>query len=127
VILVPKAVSDRAGVLSFFKIERQANSLIPNMVTSKNSIKVEVTTIDEILNSHSVQALNRLSVTINGAEIEAVNGMMNTMKTSPRLKVPLAGWYKRDNRRICDILSPVFNRQGFKTATGRDGGLFAWR
>jgi FkbM family methyltransferase len=127
VSLIQKAVGDQMGRQTLFKTERQANSIIPSMVASQQGVEVDVTTVDDILRTHNIKSLDRLSLTINGAEVEAVNGMQETLVSSPRLRMSIAGWYKRDGRRICDIISPVLIQHGFHVAVGRDGGVIAWK
>lgn len=127
VTLIPKAVGEKEGTSFFFKTERQANSLIADVVNSKDGIRVEVDTIDNILHSNGIDTLDRLSVTINGAEVEAINGATQTLKNSPRLKISLAGWYSRDGKKICELVSPRLNGYGFQIAIGAGGGVLAWK
>jgi FkbM family methyltransferase len=127
VSLIQKAVGDRTGRQLLFKTERQANSIIPDMVASEDGVEVDVTTIDDILRTHNIDSLDRLSLTINGAEIEAISGMKNTLDSSRSLRMSIAGWYKRNGLRIGDVISPTLKKHDFQVAIGQDGGVIAWK
>jgi len=127
VVIVSKSISDQDGFASFHKTERQANSLIAGMVDAESTIRVPSTTIDTLMKELGVDSLDRASITINGAELEAVNGMKTTLERSQRLKISIAGWYKRNGRRICDTLSLILQGYGYNVATGQKGALFAWK
>jgi hypothetical protein len=66
-------------------------------------------------------------MTINGAEVEALQGMKRILLSNKPMRLSIAGWYKRDGRRICDIIVPVLREAGFETAVGRLGGVLAWK
>lgn len=127
VALVPKAVGGKTGTSIFFKTERQANSLVADVVDAKDGINVEVDTIDNILRANGIDSLDRLSITINGAEVEAINGAPQTLTNSSRLKISLAGWYTRNGSKVCNLVAPRLQENGFQTAIGAEGGVFAWK
>jgi FkbM family methyltransferase len=125
--VIHKAVSNFDGAASFYKTGRQANSLISEVVSSENEIQIPTTAIDSILKGVGMDSVDRISITINGAEVEAVQGMMSTAKQSKNIRISLAGWYKRDGRRIADIVSPLLQEYGLHVAIGREGGVLAWK
>jgi len=127
VTVVPAAVSDHEGYQTFYKTERQANSLISDVVNSDKSYTVKTLTIDDILNNNSLPSANRISLTINGAEVEAVDGMKATVENSDFLRISAAGWYKRNGQRISDILAPKLRAYGLDVVIGRAGGILAWK
>ena len=124
VTVVTKAISNKKGEAIFFKTKRQANSLIQDVVGLTTKVPVETTTVDEILGGDCVDAI---SITINGAEVEAIEGMSDTLERCKHLRLSIAGWYKRDGIRICDIISPIFHKAGFNVEVGRKGGVLAWK
>jgi FkbM family methyltransferase len=127
VSIIHKAVSNSDGTASFYKTGRQANSLISEVVSSEHEIQIPTTAIDSILKGAGMDSVDRISITINGAEVEAVQGMEATVKQSRNIRISLAGWYKRDGRRIADIVSPLLKEYGLHVAIGREGGVLAWK
>jgi FkbM family methyltransferase len=128
VSVVPKAVWDREDVLSFHKSERQANSLVPEgIISSRSTVSVETTTVDKILSDLGISEVNILSVTLNGAEVEAIKGMKKLLVNSKSIRISLAGWYKRNGILICEMVEPTLLQWGFNVAVGREGGVIAWK
>ncbi len=126
--LVSKAVWNRSGeILNFSKKDRQANSLISDMIKTHNSVSVETTTVDEILRNTDEGTVDAISITVNGAEVEAVEGMEETIKRCRHIRLSIAGWYKRGGKRICEIISPKLRDYGLELAVGQMGGVLAWK
>jgi FkbM family methyltransferase len=128
ITIVPKAIWNHQGILDFHRRgKRQANSLVGEIVNPSDSIQVEVTTIDDLLYNLEIKSINLLSMTINGAEVEAIEGMKKTLVNSNYIRMRIAGWYERDGRRISDIISPMLTKHGYEVAIGIAGGLLAWK
>jgi len=127
VSLVQKAVSSVNGMASFYTTERQANSLISEVVHSGSAIQVPTVTIDGILEDFGMDSIDRVSITINGAEVEALRGMGSTLAASENLRLSIAGWYKYNGKRVCDIISPLLQGYGYRVLAGRKGGVLAWK
>lgn len=83
-------------------------------------------TVDRILEKYNYGKADIISMTINGAELEAVKGMKNTFKQNSQLRLSIAGWYRRDGVRICDLIYPILKEYGFHVFLGRKGGVLAW-
>ncbi len=66
-------------------------------------------------------------MTVNGAEAEGVEGMKETLANCNKIRLIIAGWYKRKNKRICDILFPVLSEHNLQVVVGRKGGVLAWK
>jgi len=128
VTVMPKAIWNQANlVLDLSKSSRQANSLITNIVEPLNSSTVETTTVDEIVQMLDSRRVDFISLTVNGAELEAVKGMKETLTNCSHIRLSIAGWYKRDNKRICEIIYPLLREYGLQVAVGRKGGVLAWK
>lgn len=128
VSIVPNAIWNRSGeILDFSKTARQANSLISDIVKASNSMSVQTITIDEIVRNTDEGTVDAVSITVNGAEVEAVEGMEDTIKRCEHIRLSIAGWYKRGDKRICDIISPMLQDYGLELAVGRKGGVLAWK
>jgi FkbM family methyltransferase len=127
VVIIRKAISNSTGSSQFFQTERQANSLIPSVVHSRKNIPIPTVTIDEIVREAGLNSVDRISLTINGAELEAVQGMKNVVEASKQIRISLAGWYKREGHRIADLVEPILCSYGLQVAIGRLGSVFAWK
>lgn len=128
VTIIPKAVWNReGGVLSLHKSGRQASSLIGDVVISHGVVRVQTTTVDVILKDVDWGCVDIISVTVNGAEVEAVEGMKDTLQRCKHIRLSIAGWYKRGDQRICDIILPILREYGLEVAVGRKGGVLAWK
>ena len=81
-------------------IHRQDNTLRCNsFLQSEDTITVLTATIDSIVEQQNLQRVDLVSLTINTAEVEAIQGMDETIrKFSPCLSI--AGWLKRDEPRM---------------------------
>jgi FkbM family methyltransferase len=127
VVIVPHAVSNREGESQFYKTSRQGNSLITDVVNSSHTVSVQTTTVDAILRNLNGHCVDLISITINGAEVEAVEGMQDTLKHCDHLRLSIAGWYKRNGRPIAEIISPILREHGFDVVHGQKGGVLAWK
>lgn len=89
--VIPLAVSDKSGNKTFYVNEFDAtNSLLPRPTTvrryypkkagSKSTLQVAVTTIDEFVHSHRIENLNILKFDIQGSELMALRGAVNTLR-----------------------------------------------
>ena len=132
VTIVPKAMWKSSGSLKFYRTARQANSLIDSVLGTTDSshtshqIEVETDTVDHVLQQFGGTA-GLVSITVNGAEVEVLEGMKNTLLCSNDIRLTIAGWYKRNGQKICEILEPKLCQLGFEVVTGRLGRVLAWK
>ncbi|MEQ8667349.1 MAG: FkbM family methyltransferase [Rhodospirillales bacterium] len=102
----------------------QANTLVGEVHKGRYTQEVETITIDRIVGDHGLKKLDMISLTLNGAEIEALDGATNALQTfKPRVR--LAGWYTRDGKRIADHVRPVLERFGYRVFVGPRGNVLA--
>ena len=126
--VVPKAVWNSGGVMSLHRSYRQANSLVQDIITKTetNTVQVQTDTIDNILDDLGITDVSLINLTINGAELEAMEGMSKTLETcSPRLSI--AGWYLRDGHPIWERAVSLLKEKGYETVKGNKGRVFAWK
>ena len=65
-----------------------------------------------------------ISLTINGAEPNAIMGAQKTLKKyRPRLR--FAGWYKIGDRTVASICKPMLEEIGYYVATSKNNGVLA--
>lgn len=126
--IIPNAIWNVSGkTVTFYRSARQANALNSDMVPASRPIPVETITIDDILARLNIPCVDFISLTVNGAELEAVEGMKHTLTHCANLRLSIAGWYRRDGERIADIVAPNLKAAGFQVAIGKMGAVFAWK
>ncbi len=104
----------------------QANSLVDGIVGSTDKQTVECITIDDIVDSYSLKSIDFVSLTLNGAEVETLDGMKETLSLyRPRLR--LAGWYYRGNDPIWKLASEKLKRFDYKVVVGKRGSVYAYK
>ena len=125
VTLIRCALWDTVGTMSLNQAGRQANSVIDQIVQGGSSLTVRTDTIDSVVNEMGLEKVSLVSLTINGAELEAIRGMHRTLKMH-RPNLVVAGWYKRDGVAICDLAARELESVGYQSAIGSRGRLYAW-
>ena len=129
--LIKQAVSDICHQATFYKANGTANSLHEDTLLAHGykakRLNLQTITIDGILERINAKYCDFLNITINGYEPEAVNGAHQTIINSPSIKITLAGWYKRNGVRICDLIEPKLTSMGLHVIKGQLGRLLAWK
>ena len=119
------AIWNQVGEMELESGYAQDNSLVTNLVldgTRRQS--VETVTIDSLVERFDLDPVTMLSLTVNGAEVEALQGAENTLdKIRPRIR--LAGWYYRDGRRIADITAEILAKYEYRVFIGPRGNTMA--
>lgn len=91
-----------AGTLNLETGYAQANSLVEEVHKGTSQQIVETISVDGIVEAEGLTRLSMLSLTLNGAEVEALEGAKDTLsRLRPRIR--LAGWYERGGRKISAI------------------------
>ncbi len=109
----------------------QANTLVPQETRNRENLDavkvaqfetVETIPIDDLVDSYKLERVDFVNLTLNGAEVEALEGMQETMaQFKPRIR--LAGWYVRD-RPIWQICQDVLLRFNYRVVIGARGNVF---
>lgn len=90
--IVSKAVSEKSGRTTFYVNELDAtNSLLPRPTSDrryypkqaglKNTMEVEVTTLDDFISDSEIKVVDILKFDIQGGELMALHGARNLLKT----------------------------------------------
>lgn len=104
--------------------QAQANSLIGDVVTSGTHETVQTASIDALVGEHDLKRVDFISLTLNGAEVEAIEGAAETLtRFRPRLR--LAGWYRRDGRPVADLAAERLVPLGYEVFIGPRGNVLA--
>ena len=101
----------------------QANTLVADVYKGSHTQQVQTITIDQIVQEHALPKVDMLSLTLNGAEIEALDGAKDTLdKHRPRIR--LAGWYSRDGEKISTLTKRILEKYDYQVFVGpRDNVL----
>jgi FkbM family methyltransferase len=102
----------------------QANSLIREVHTGEKRQVVRTITVDDIVAEYGIKKLDMLSLTLNGAEVETLEGATDSLsKFKPRIR--LAGWYSRDGRKIWEITKDQLEKYDYEVFVGHRGNVMA--
>lgn len=103
----------------------QANSAFDDIALGQDIQKVQTVTIDGVVRDQGLDRLDVLSLTLNGAELEAIDGGQDTLaRLRPRIRA--AGWYLRDGKPIWLHLTRRLEPLGYACFTGTRGGFLAF-
>lgn len=112
--------------------DRQQQTLLPDVHTTvlrdtrEAPVGVETVTVDEVVAACDVPGVSLICVTVNGAEIEAVQGARETLRRhGPNLTV--AGFKLREGQRVYEGVTRVLAEYGYTWRVGRLGRVLAWR
>lgn len=102
----------------------QANTLLRDVHTGSYTQKTQTITIDGAVTHFGIEKLDFVSLTLNGAEVEALEGAQNTLeKLRPRIRI--AGWYMRDERSVAEHCEPILREAGYSVYLGHRSGVLA--
>ncbi len=87
IIPMNKAIWNKDEDISFFRTENQENSAVTGVVDEDNIITVEGATIDTIVKNNNLLRVDFIRIQVNGAEVEALQGMLETFKLKPIVMV----------------------------------------
>lgn len=102
----------------------QANSLVAEVHTGERRQLVPTVTIDGLVAEQALGRVDMLSLTLNGAEVEALAAATDTLnRLRPRIRA--AGWYSRGGRRIANLIRPVLEHAGYDVFVGPRANVLA--
>lgn len=90
VTVLPYAIWNKKGSTTFHLTNRQKNSLVTDPIRRKGRIytrTVPTSTIDEIIAETGVPTPDLVIITVNGVEVEALQGMKRTLEKGTNLVV----------------------------------------
>lgn len=113
-----------AGTLNLETGYAQANSLVEEVHKGERQQIVETISIDGIVVAEKLGRLSMLSLTLNGAEVEAIEGAVDTL-TRLRPRIRLAGWYSRGGEKIGQITKRQLEAYDYDVFVGPRGNTMA--
>jgi FkbM family methyltransferase len=102
----------------------QANSLVSEVFHGTHTEKIRTITIDQIINKYGIKKLDMLSLTLNGAEVEALSVATEALNNL-RPRIRLAGWYSRDGRKISSITKEILKKYDYSVFIGKRDNVMA--
>jgi FkbM family methyltransferase len=99
------------------KTHAQGNSLFREVQVGTRQETINTATIDGLVNEFKLGRVDMLSLTLNGAEPEALEGATATL-TRLRPRIRAAGWYSRDGQKIGDVIKPQLERFDYDVFVG---------
>ncbi len=119
------------GFLELNTAYAQGNSLVEKIHNDelygdedKGTERVETKAVDQIVQENGLTRVDMLSLTLNGAEIEALIGAHDTLRNL-RPRVRLAGWYERDGQPIWSATETLLKDAGYQVWVGYRGNVMA--
>lgn len=120
------AVTEFSGDIVYMnRNKRQANALDSEVVDGKDKRKVDTVSIPDLCKVLNGE-VDLLSMTINGAEVEAVKGMQYMSEENKPKRIIVPGWYSKEGKLRADIIEPMLKHIKYNTARTPGGLIFAW-
>jgi len=77
----------------------------------------DVTTLDEELSKINIDHVDLITMDIEGAEIEAVKGCINTIKNNPKINLAIASYHQVNGHQTAPTIEELFQQYGLKAKT----------
>lgn len=113
VSIVPQAAWNSTGTLTLYREARQQASILRKLVKPDAELTVPCNTVDQMLDNLGIEDIDFVRIQVNGAEVEVLEGMTETLKTRPRLLV--AGPYQRDGQPSWRIVEEFLRSHSYTT------------
>ena len=125
VIPLHRAVWNCETVIDLKTGHAQGNSAFEDIALGQDIQKVRTITIDGLVKDQGLEKVDVISLTLNGAELEAIDGAYEVLsKYRPRIRA--AGWYLRDNEPIWVHLTRRLEPLNYMCFRGTRGGFLAF-
>jgi FkbM family methyltransferase len=123
IVPIQRGVWNEFSTIDLQSSYAQANSLVSEVHTGETTVSVPTVTIDGLVESYNIQRVDMISLTLNGAEPEALQGAEETLSLHrPRVRLP--GWYTRNGRPISDICREIMERHNYDVFIGARRNTF---
>ncbi|MGE0093995.1 MAG: FkbM family methyltransferase [Alphaproteobacteria bacterium] len=119
-----RAAWKEATELELETTEAQGNSLIGEVQKGVRKERVRTVSIDGLVEEFRLQRLDMLSLTLNGAEVEALEGAAHALRVL-RPRIRLAGWYTRGGEKIWRLTKAHIEPHGYRVFVGPRGNVMA--
>jgi len=110
----------------FYRSGKQANSLHHEIVDTEDYDTVEVRSLATVLAGLS-RPPTFIVLTINGAELEALQSASDLLRSARNLRLVVPGWYRDTDGRLGERIVALLESLDFRVAHTRGMQLFAYR
>ena len=105
------AIWNENKVMQFHKGSYQSNSLVKEVIGSNlKTYDVKAIKIDTLVEELNWERVDYISLTINGAEPEALIGALNVFENNEKVRLSICGWYERDGVKIEKIGTKYYGK-----------------
>jgi len=125
VIPVNKAICESDEPVTIMTRSHQENTLIEGVLYKTEDRRIEGVSIDTLFETLNLKKVDLISLTLNGAEVEAIDGMVKTMRRF-RPRIRLAGWYSRNGKEVYQLCREKLKAYDYKVIIGKRGCLYAF-
>ncbi len=125
VSIINKGIWNKKGMSLLYKEENQRTSLVKDLLKkSKNEIEIEVDTVDNILLENKIKKPDFITLEINAAEVEALQGMKNTL-SEKGIRIISAGWYNYQGKPAWKLIKKILEDYEFSVYIGKQNRVYA--
>ncbi len=111
--------------ITFNLTKRQGNAIDDNVVNGTTKIEVPTISIQK-LTEELGQAADFVSLTVNGAEVEAIEGMLKMKKENLPKRILAPAWYPKDGQSRFELIEPLYKQLGYNYVKTKGLMTFAW-
>ncbi len=119
-----RALWNTRGTLDLEVGYAQANTLVSEVAKGEKKQPIETINVDALVDELQLPRVTMLSLTLNGAEVETLDGAERTL-SQLRPRIRLAGWYKRNGVPIWKITKEKLEHHGYDVFVGPRGNVMA--
>ena len=119
-----RAAWKEATELELETSEAQGNTLIEEVHKGTAKERVRTVSVDGLVEEFRLPRLDMLSLTLNGAEVEAIEGAARTLRDL-RPRIRLAGWYSRGGIKIWQLTKAQLESYNYQVFVGPRGNVMA--
>lgn len=119
-----RAVWKEATELELETSVAQGNTLIEEVHKGTAKERVRTISVDGVAEEFGLTRMDMLSLTLNGAEVEALEGAARSLREF-RPRIRLAGWYSRGGSKIWQLTKTQLEAHGYRVFVGPRGNVMA--
>jgi len=125
VVVVPRGLWGQKGRLKLYLSECLArHSFWAQWAGSDESMEIEVDTLDDILRELGIKRVDFIKMNIEGAEVEALKGMEETLNND--VKLAIAAHHSVNGKPTYETIQWQLKQKGFEIYTTKET-IYGWR
>jgi FkbM family methyltransferase len=102
-------------------MEETENFEVNQVNTAKKGIEIDCLTLDEFVKRNAIPKIDLLKVNIEGAELEIIKGMKESMHLIQHVAVSCHDFLFKENKRIRETVSGFLTEHGFEISYNNTG------